>query len=102
MRCQHVQLVRSYKTIFLRRFKLKITVENNQKPPPYTKDEYVSAAPIKGREISLDGLRMQWMCTAETEGFNRNDHKAGLWTNQTTGHNLWSLKPTEVSEIVKS
>ena len=45
---------------------------------------------------------MQWMCTAETEGFNRNDHKAGLWTNQTTGHNLWTIKPTEVSEIVKS
>ena len=62
----------------------------------------MSADPINGNEILLDGMRMQWMCTTETEGFNRNDPKVGFWTNQTTGHNLWSLKPTEVSQIMKS
>ena len=55
-----------------------MTVENKKKPPPYTKDEYLSANPITGEEVSLSGMRMQWMCTAETEGFNRNDPKAGF------------------------
>ena len=65
-------------------------------------EKNLSADPINGSEILLDGLRMQWMCTTETEGFNRNDPKAGFWTNQPTGHNKWSFKLTKVSQIVKS
>ena len=66
--------------------KFKVTVTNNKKPPPYTTDIYMSDVPVSGNEFSLNGRKMEWICTQEREGFDRNDQtKAGflfvIWSN---------------------
>ena len=59
--------------------KFKVTVTNDKKPPPYTTDIYMSDVAVSGNEFSLDGRKMQWICTQEREGFDRNDpNKAGF------------------------
>ena len=59
--------------------KFKVTVTNNKKPPPYTTDIYMSDVPVSGNEFSLKGRKMEWICTQEREGFDRNDPtKAGF------------------------
>lgn len=65
--------------LFWRFVKFKVTVTNDKKPPPYTTDIYMSDVAVSGNEFSLDGRKMQWICTQEREGVDRNDpNKAGF------------------------
>ena len=49
-----------------------MTVTNNKKMPPYTKDIYMSQDQLED-DVLLSSMRMQWICTSERDGFDRTD-----------------------------